>query len=185
DNSATDIDTLTPEADLSITKTDGATTAVPGDAVTYVIVVSNGGPSTVTGATVTDVLPADLTAATWNCTATPGSSCADAAGAGDVATTVDLLSGGTATITVDATVAADATGTLSNTATVALPTGATDPTPDNNSATDTDTLEPEADLSITKTDATASATPGGSTTYEIVVANAGPSAVVGAAVADV
>ena len=35
---------------------------------------------------------------------------------------------------------------------IALPGGTTDPTPANNSATDTDTLTPTADLSITKTD---------------------------------
>ena len=37
-NSATDTDTLVPTADLSITKTDGATGEVPGTTVTYTIV---------------------------------------------------------------------------------------------------------------------------------------------------
>ena len=45
DNADSDIDTLTPEADLSITKTDGQTDAVPGDPISYTIVVSNAGPS--------------------------------------------------------------------------------------------------------------------------------------------
>ena len=66
-NTATDTDTLTPEADLSVTKTDGQTAAVPGQAVTYTIVVSNAGPSSVTGATVTDTLSASLVNATWTC----------------------------------------------------------------------------------------------------------------------
>ena len=79
-------------------------------------------------------------------------------------------------------VSASATGTLSNTATVTPPAGWTDPTPGNNSATDTDTLTPTGDLSITKTDGVSGYTAGGSVTYTIVVSNAGPSDAVGATV---
>src|SRR5262245_26208911 len=57
-----------PQADLSITKTDGAATAIPGQAVTYTIVASNAGPSPVTNAMVTDAPPAGLTGVTWTCT---------------------------------------------------------------------------------------------------------------------
>ena len=64
------------------------------------------------------------------------------------------------------------------------PAGVTDPTPGNNSATDTDTLTRQADLAITKTDGVTTATPGGSVTYTITVTNAGPSDSTGASVAD-
>jgi hypothetical protein len=57
---------------------------------------------------------------------------------------------------------AAATGTLSNTATVTI---AGDPNAANNSATDTDTPTPQADLSITKTDGVTTATPGGSVVH--------------------
>src|SRR5262249_27349665 len=60
-NSATDNDLLTPSADLSIAKTDGRTSVVPGTNTTYTITVTNNGPSTVTGAVVTDVLPTGTT----------------------------------------------------------------------------------------------------------------------------
>ncbi len=83
-----------------------------------------------------------------------------------------------------ATISAAATGTLANTATVAAPGGVTDPVPGNNSATDTDTLVRNADLSITKTDGVTTAAPGGSVTYTIVASNAGPSNVTNATVAD-
>ena len=43
-NSATDTDTLTPQADLAITKTDGVTTATPGGSVTYTITASQRRP---------------------------------------------------------------------------------------------------------------------------------------------
>lgn len=45
-------------------------------------------------------------------------------------------------------------------------------------------LQVEADLSVTKTDGVTTVNAGGTTTYTIVVANAGPSAVTGAAFAD-
>ena len=76
--SATDTDTLTTQATLSVTKTDndggssvtGAIgTAVPGNAITYTIVASNSGPSTATGATVSDPLASnpDVASDTWTC----------------------------------------------------------------------------------------------------------------------
>ena len=43
-----------------------------GHAVTYTIVVTNSGPSTATGATVADTVPAYLTGTTWTATATGG-----------------------------------------------------------------------------------------------------------------
>ena len=63
-----------------------------------------------------------------------------------------------ATYTATCTINASATGTLSNTATVS--SGVTDPVPANNSATDTDTLTPQADIGITKTDGVTTAAPG-------------------------
>ena len=183
-NSATDTNTLTPTGDLSITKTDGLTTV---DAGTHSELHDRGaqrGPSTITGATVTDVLPASLLGATWTCAASAGSSC-PASGGGNITASVTLASGGTATFTVTATVAAAATGTISNTATIAAPGGVNDPTPGNNSATDTNTITRRADLSITKTDGVDDAVPGQSVTYTIVASNpAGPSAVTGAIVSD-
>ena len=184
DNSATDIDTLTPQADLQITKTDGAATAVPGSAISYTIVVTNAGPSAVVGADVIDTLPTSLTGATWICTPAGGGSCAASTGGGDIATTVDLPVGATATLVVSATVSPTATGNLVNTASVSAPSGTTDPAPGNNSAVDTDALTPRADLSITKDDGVATATPGGSTVYTIVARNNGPSAVVAAPLTD-
>ena len=49
---------LFPVADLAITKTDGVTTATPGGSVTYTITASNAGPNKETGATVADTFPA-------------------------------------------------------------------------------------------------------------------------------
>jgi uncharacterized repeat protein (TIGR01451 family) len=181
-NSATDTDTLTPQADLAITKTDGVTTVTAGGSTIYTITASNAGPSNATGATVADTFPASLTC-NWTCVGAGGGTCT-ASGSGNINNTVNLPSGGSVTYTASCTISAAATGTLSNTATVAAPGGVTDPTPGNNSATDTDTVGQSADLAITKTDGVTTVTAGGSTTYTITASNAGPSNATGATVAD-
>jgi len=74
---------------------------------------------------------------------------------------------------------------LGNTATVAPPGGVTDPEPGNNSGTDTNALAAVASLSVQKTVTSASpASPGSAVTYRIEVANAGPSAALGATLSD-
>ncbi|MBK8285639.1 MAG: DUF11 domain-containing protein [Ahniella sp.] len=181
-NSATDSDTLTPQADLSITKTNGVINVAPGGSTTYTIVASNAGPSDAGGSTVADTFPADLTC-TWTCVGAGGGACT-AAGSGNINDTAGLPAGASATYTASCAISGTATGTISNTATVAAPGGVTDPTPGNNSATDTDTVSPQADLSITKTDGVASVTAGGTTTYTIIVNNAGPSNAFGSRIID-
>jgi uncharacterized repeat protein (TIGR01451 family) len=168
-------------ADLSISVSDGVTSAVPGGAaIVYTIQVSNAGPDAVTGATVADDFPSSLTCNT-TCAASAGSSCSG--GAGDLNTSANLLSGGTATYTATCQINAGATGNLVNTATVTAPVGTTDAS-GNNSATDTDTLTPQADLQIAKTDNVTEATPGGMLTYKIIVSNPGPSNAPGSTVTD-
>jgi uncharacterized repeat protein (TIGR01451 family) len=140
-NSATDTDTVVPipEADLSITKSDGATEATIGGTVVYAITAENAGPDGVTGATVSDTFAADLTCS-WVCRSDGGASCTAGPVAGDIADSVDLPAGGSVTYTAACSIDGGASGSLVNTATIAPPGGATDPVPANNSATDTDTL---------------------------------------------
>ena len=172
-NSATDTDTLTPQADLSVTKTDGVTTVVPGTSDTYTITVTNNGPSTVSSVTLTDPIPAALLNPIFG-RASAGSydSAQRAYGAA-----LSLASGQSVTITLSGTIDPAATGSLTNTATVSAPAGVTDTNPANNTATDTDTLTPEVALSITKSDGKTTVVPGTSDTYTITVTNNGPSTV--------
>jgi uncharacterized repeat protein (TIGR01451 family) len=174
-------------ADLSITKTDGATQVIAGSAVQYIIVVTNSGPVGVALAPVTDTVPASLTGVTWTCTvpAVSGYLCGATSGSGNINTTVNLPVGGSATFTLNGTVPANTSATtLVNTAAVAAPAGTSDPTPGNNSATDTDTIVRPVDLSITKTDGATNVNRGTQVRYTIVVSNAGPNAVTGATVND-
>src|SRR5690606_13078610 len=103
-------------ADLSITKTDGVATAIPGGSVTYTITGSNAGPDAVTGATIADTFPATETC-TWTCVGAGGGTCT-AAGAGNINDAVNLPAGGSVTYTASCAISAAATGTLSNTATI-------------------------------------------------------------------
>jgi uncharacterized repeat protein (TIGR01451 family) len=163
-----------PQADLSVTKTDGQTASVPGQQATYTIVAGNAGPASVTGATVSDTPPASLTAVTWTCTATSGSSC-PASGSGPIAASVSLQVNGTATFTMTGNVAPDATGSLANTASIAAPSGVLDPAGVNNAATDTNVLTPLADLGLSITDAPDPVPQGAALTYTLQATNIGPS----------
>ena len=188
-NSATDTDTVTaaaPTADLAITKSDGATSVNAGGTTTYTITVTNNGPSGVTGAILADPAVAGLTKTAVACSGTPGQ-CVTAPTIaqleGGAFALPALASGATYQITVTADVTATS-GSVANTATIAAPAGTTDPNTGNNTATDTDTVTPVADLAITKSNGVSSVNAGGTTTYTITVTNNGPSEVTGAAVVD-
>jgi uncharacterized repeat protein (TIGR01451 family) len=169
-DSFTDSDTLTPQADLAVTMTDGKTTVVPGASNTYTITVTNNGPSTVSSLTLTDSIPAALLNPNF----------APSAGAYDTNTGVwsglSLASGQSVTLTLTGTIDPNATGTISNTVTVAPPAGTTDTNSANDTATDNDTT-PVADLAVAMTDGKTTVVPGASNTYTITVTNNGPSTV--------
>ncbi len=163
-----------PQADLSVVKTAGASSVLPGGTITYTIVASNAGPSAVTGAIVTDTFAATLGNVTWTCVASAGASC-PASGAGNINAAVNLPVGGTATFTVTATVSGSATGTLSNTATITPPPGVVDPDPSDDTSTVVVPVggTPVVDLRIVKTaDGPFTAGQVGAT-YTIVVTNTG------------
>ncbi|MEP7135814.1 MAG: hypothetical protein ABI904_12865 [Chloroflexota bacterium] len=187
-NTASDVDTFVPlSADLQITKTDGVAIYTPGGTLTYTITVTNNGINAVTGAVVADNIPAQITTWDWVCFSQTGGAngCDGVTGSNTNFTdTVNLPNGASIVYTVTANISAVATGNLINTASVSVPVGYTDPTPGNNSVTDTDTSVLIADLGITKTDNSADYVPSSTKTYTIVVSNAGPSDVVGATVND-
>ena len=170
---------INPVADLAITKTDndggssitGAVgSVVPGTSETYTIVVTNNGPSNVTGASVVDTLPANCTGDTWTATQSGGASGFSASGSGNISDTVTMPVGSSITYTVTGAVSPSARGTLTNTATVTAPAGVNDENLANNTATDTDTINPPS-LSVTETgNGTVNSTDTAS--FTIVISNA-------------
>ena len=115
-------------ADLSIAVVDSADPVSPGAPFTYTLTVNNSGPSAATGVTVTDVLPAALTAST--ATSTQGSCTI----VGQVVTCAvgALATGGQAVVTL--TVTATGSGLVTNTASVVA--AQADPNAANNSASE-------------------------------------------------
>jgi uncharacterized repeat protein (TIGR01451 family) len=160
-------------ADLWLRITDGRPAAIPSSSVTYAITVGNAGPDAVEGAVVADALPTAL-ACTTTCSGTGGATCRTGPFAGSIADSVDIPAGQSVTYTSDCAISASATGALSNTATVEAPPTVRDHYPGNNSATDTDTLDPAADLELALTQASDNVSPGGTLDYVITVTNLGP-----------
>jgi uncharacterized repeat protein (TIGR01451 family) len=61
DNTVVETVQVIAQADLAVTKTDSPDPAFAGESLNYTITVRNDGPSTATGITVVDTLPADVT----------------------------------------------------------------------------------------------------------------------------
>ena len=98
DNTATDVNALTPESTSGSPSTTASTEIVPGGTTTYTITVTNTGPSAASGAPVTAVFPPELTGVTWTSDGPTPS------GTGDINDAVDLPVGGIVTYTVVVTV---------------------------------------------------------------------------------
>ncbi|HEX8706513.1 MAG TPA: OmpA family protein [Myxococcaceae bacterium] len=160
--------------DLGVTITNGQTTTMPGAIVTYTVTVTNAGPSTATNAPVTVPLPANATGGTWTCAAAGGASCQAASGTGGINSTVTVPVGGTVTYTFTLEVIQAAAGTLTVTATAAEPSPGLDVNLADNTATDSDTVISNADLSVDLVGPASPAPQGRPATYTVQVANGGP-----------
>jgi uncharacterized repeat protein (TIGR01451 family) len=172
-NSASDVATVLPAADLSITKshTGSFTQGQPG---TYTLAVSNSGAAPTSGSvTVKDTLPTGLvpTLASgmgWTCTI---------AGQSISCTRNDALAAGQSYPTITLTVEAQANAPASVTNT-ALVFGGGETNPSNNTATDPTTINAGANLTITKSH-TGTFTQGQTGLYALTVSNAGGAATFG------
>jgi uncharacterized repeat protein (TIGR01451 family) len=184
-----DIQTFTcagaASADLSITKTDGVASTAPGSTTPYTITAANAGPSAANPVTVTDNFPAACTFISYTSTATGGATGNTASGTGNINdAALNLPTGSTVTYTASCLIDHGATGSLANTATIS--SAVVDPVPANNSATDTDTLVPSADLFFNKTLTTTGPIHVGDTvTFTLAVTDFGPSDATGVTVTDV
>ncbi|WP_152620333.1 beta strand repeat-containing protein, partial [Pedobacter lusitanus] len=170
-NTGTDVTAVTRVIDLGIAKSATPNPAVTGNTLTYTITLTNNGPSTLAAADVIQVidnLPAGFTATSY----TPASGTYTSSNGNWTGLT--LASGQTTTLAITGTVAANATGSLSNTVTVTVPAGITDPTPGNNTATITTPISRVIDLTVAKTAAPKPAIAGQPLTYTITLSNTGP-----------
>ncbi|MFN0111021.1 MAG: hypothetical protein ACKVZH_19345, partial [Blastocatellia bacterium] len=147
DNTVTDgPDNVLLISDLSATNTNGVASVIPGTNSIYTVVFANGGPSQALGATLTDTLPLGITSANWTCAGAGGAVCPNANGSGAINETANIPSGGSLTYTMTVAVSPFAVGPFVSTATAALAAPATDPTPGNNSQTDSDVVFRDGDV---------------------------------------
>ena len=102
--------------------------------------VTNAGPSKVTGAVIRDSFPSAFTGVTYTATQSGGAFGFNASGSGNISNTVTIPAGSEITDKATGTISASASGPISNTAAVTTPSRVTDPNTTNNSATDTNTL---------------------------------------------
>ena len=134
-NTATDTDSIAIATAVRLAITDNVDTAEPGDALTYIITLTNAGPSYADITGISDALPAQLSSPSWICSATPGATCKSASGNTLNNQSATVPPGGTVTYHYSATVGNITTEQFTNTVTATVSAG--DPTP-NKSASDTD-----------------------------------------------
>jgi uncharacterized repeat protein (TIGR01451 family) len=173
-DSSTVITSVTPSADLAVTK-NGPSTISAGTNITYTVTVTNNGPSDADNVSLTDTLPADTTFVSATQTSGPTFSCATPGlgGTGTITcTSATLATTATATFTFVLHVSPSASNSVANTADIATTTA--DPDSGNDSSTSTATVVVEADVSVVKNGPT-SIEAGTDITYNLTVTNNGPS----------
>ncbi len=186
-SSSSDTDALFRDVNLGVVKTDGSTTYAPGGTATYTVTVVNAGPSNATGVAVNDPLPAGVTlAGNVSCAASGAATCGTVTGTagqasfGTIGATIDAGAGNALVFTVPVAFAAGlTTNPLVNTATATDPDALLPA-----QGQDSDTLALNVVLAVTKTDGSATYTPGGGATYTVTVRNNGTSNANGVDVAD-
>lgn len=171
DNTATTITPVEAKPDLEISKSDGVSAVNPGDILTYQIAITNTGDQNSTGVRVTDYLPAHtifVSASADGDQTMPG-----------IVTWPEFALAGGASVTRSVTVEvpdpfpAD-TNLITNTVSVTDDgTNGLDPTPENNTATDVDTLSAAAILLMIKDDGIITVTPGSTLVYSLIISNTG------------
>jgi uncharacterized repeat protein (TIGR01451 family) len=168
-NQATTSTTVNAAADLSIAMSDSPDPVLGSGTLQYAIDVTNNGPNTASGITVTNSLPAGNV--TFVSAGGSGWTCGNA---GQVVTCTrpSLLVGAAPTITISVHAPAEST-TLTDSATVT--STSSDLNASNNTAMVTTDVLSAADLSVAVNDAPDPATTGGSLTYTVTASNAGPS----------
>jgi uncharacterized repeat protein (TIGR01451 family) len=169
--------TVSGGADLSITKSDSPDPVGVGQTLTYMLAVANNGPSSATGVSVSDTLPAGVT---YQSAAASQGSCSQASGT-VTCNLGGIASGGTALVSIQVT--PQAAGTITNTASVAA-TGTIDNNPSNDTASADTNVRALADLSVTNSDSPDPDPVGRQLTYTVHVLNNGPATATNVRVTD-
>lgn len=172
----------TASADLSVTQAGTPDPVAAGGTVTYVLTVTNLGPSTASSARLTHEIPEGINVYESSATASQGS-CDMIFSYGFSCALGDLAAGATDTVTVTV-IAGSVASSPVITSTVGVSSNVSDADGGNNRSVATTTVAETADLSVTVSDAPDPVSVGGALTYSVDVANAGPSLAAAAMLTD-
>jgi uncharacterized repeat protein (TIGR01451 family) len=179
-NETEDTAYVTPDVDMAVAVSDSPDPVTPDNNITYTVTVQNNGPDTAPNATLNSFNNGSLqfqsatVPAGWNCTlpavnAAPTFTCTNPSfpnGASSVFTFV---------VRASSVILGINDGTVSTNFTAG--SAVADPNNANNSETeDTAYVTPDADISVTNSDAPDPVAPGGTITYTQSIANGGPDA---------
>src|SRR5262249_55555735 len=139
-NSASDTASVKAAADLAVSMSHTPEPVLAGANLTYTVTVTNNGPSAATAVTLTDTLPHGSTLV--SATPTRGT----CSGTWSLSCSIGNLAKGATTTTTIVVTAPTTAGSISSTASVAG--NETDLVPGNNSASDSATVKPVADLAV-------------------------------------
>ena len=176
DNSATADTTVTPAADLALTKSDSPDPVFVGDELTYTLGAANSGPQDATNVSLTDTLPAGVTYE--SATPTQGS-CSESSGT--VTCALGTIASGAGAI-VEVKVTPQNAGTITNQA--AVTSDLADPDSADASASENTTVRAVADLALTKGDSPDPVLAGELITYALSASNSGPQDATGVTLTD-
>ena len=177
DNNDSAETTVNPAADLSLTKSDSPDPVRVDEQLTYTLGVHNAGPQTATGVVLTDTLPGGV--AFDSATPTQGS-CTETSGEVDVHARRHRRA--VATPASRSRSRRPAPGTITNQASVTSELA--DPDSADATASVQTTVDPVADLSLTKSDSPDPVLVEELLTYTLSVHNGGPSGATGVSVTD-
>ncbi len=165
-------------ADLAIRKSAAPDPVTLGNTVTYIIMVTNNGPTAATNVSLIDSLPAGLA---FGAAIASQGHCGFITATSTVTCLLDGLSmGASATVTI--TVKAMTVETIINSAQASATEP--DPNPSNNTASVKVTVVPAADLAVFMTDSPDPVKKGAKLTYAITVTNGGPNDATGVTLTD-
>ena len=164
----------------SLTKTVGSSTVAAGATTSFTIVIGNAGPSTLTTASIVDSMPANFAVSAVNATPAGGASVVSGLSGTSVSGSVTIPVNGTISVVVNVT--AIGAGTYINTVTLSPLSGTTNL--GSSTATVPGTVSSVVTPSLTKTVGSSTVAAGATTSFTIVIGNAGPSTLTTASIVD-